>query len=109
MKGTASGRITKSGAIIAIPPNYVVSQVAVHLCYYQRAAGSQFVTVAVAPRFPEPSNVFSVSILLPLSADAVDVTSFSFDIEVPEMSHPEAVWLCGILSDRNNVQAATVQ
>lgn len=109
IKGTASGRITKSGTVMAVPPNYVISQVAIHLCYYQRASGSQFVTVAVAPRFPERTNMASVSIPLPLLASAVDVASFGFDVEVPEMAHPEAAWLCGVLSDRNNVPAATVQ
>lgn len=109
LKGTAYGRITKGGFPIGVPPNFIASQVSLHLCYYQKQIGSQFVSTAWAPRFPQSSNAGPINVPIPMTTDAVDSARFPFDIEIPELAHPEAVWLCAFLTDRNNYTVASLQ
>ena len=88
LSGTANGTITKNNSFIPVPMNFTASQVVLHLCYYQKQSASPLVSVAIAPKFPQVSNVGIVKVPIPMTTDAITISPFPFDIEIPVIAHP---------------------
>jgi hypothetical protein len=108
LTGTASGTNTRPPFPFIPAAHTVGTQVALHLCYYKEQPGNSFPTIGYAPAFPQPTNTGKVSVAIPMQDDQVGIPSFEFDIEIPEIADPEAVWLCAFLANNANQTIAAV-
>ncbi len=108
LRGNAAASVTRTlfNPPVPGPP---ATQVVLHLCYFRRPSQGAFPMVAYAPSIPMPSNTAHISrIPIPIDIERVDVPSFAFDIEVPQLDDPSVTWLCGVLATENNSILASV-